>query len=293
MLILIFMTAFALDYNYPSSRKIDILSESLAKCMLDGLSINTSTFIPSTTYVDDFTKNICIFDQNAFFEYLMASPRRPCDYATGNEYQLRKWVLEQNDNTIDPVLIFKESMKLNKNRIFDAILTVHQLLRNEARWRSPKYYKYKSSEKAENQFWNKFMDIRGIESSDDEKVDHQGSWYRIWGIILNRFTKIKNSEINSNCISNNVVDSNVNKATGVFAELVKYLLPDSSYKAGGDRTGKSRTNVAGAQVAEVMIQIAGKNQMTASESQACADKKYLRRDYGFSTKAPVKDKSGY
>jgi hypothetical protein len=143
----------------------------------NNLGFTERTFLPN-----------CSYSSNRLFIYLLADSSRICDYETGHESPLREWVLSQADNSIDPVMMFRKSMQLNDGNIFDALLTIHQLLRNEARWWDEKSYRYNSSTEKERAFFNKLIDIRGdlVDRGGSNTGDHQGTWYRIWGMMLYR-----------------------------------------------------------------------------------------------------------
>lgn len=127
-----------------------------------------------------------------FLQYLIGQHERACDFVSGQEDNLSRWVEAQADHSIGLVEIYDYSLKLNQGDIFNAVLTIYQLLRNNARWWDVNRYNYDSDPIRQRQFFNKFVDIRGDlkERGPSFHADHAGSWYRIWGAILfqlNRF----------------------------------------------------------------------------------------------------------
>lgn len=200
---------------------------------------------------------------------------------------MREWILTQKDNSIDLLKIFKYSLSLNHNA-FDALITIHQLLRNEARFKNKEYYTYQSTEEAANLFWSKFVDIRGDlnESNPQNEGDHRGSWYRIWGMMLYRLNldqpeKIVIEPKTCNCtikkFTNSTLRNFKSSAVAISAELYKYLMDavGTKYKAGGDRPGKSRINTAGSQIAGNIIDHIDDDHLPNSAGPECSSDKYL------------------
>ncbi|PKL75985.1 MAG: hypothetical protein CVV27_12585 [Candidatus Melainabacteria bacterium HGW-Melainabacteria-1] len=116
-------------------------------------------------------------------------------HSTGQEEALRQWILQQPDNSIDPVKLMVESVKLNKGNVFRGLLTAHELLRNEARF-DAKYLRYDSNYERKAEFYNKLIDIRGDLSERDHKLngDHSGTWYRIFGMQLYTLDDMVNTD---------------------------------------------------------------------------------------------------
>lgn len=148
------------------------------------------------------------FTPAEFMDYLEANDQRDCDFVTGSEEKLTGWILKQRDNSINPLSIYQESLTLNHQNIWLALLSIHQVVRNNARWWNAAMYRdshYDSSSETgyaagierEKKFFNKFIDIRGDlqdknrSDRDDHFVgDHEGSWYRLWGAMLFRASMI-------------------------------------------------------------------------------------------------------
>ena len=97
----------------------------------------------------------------SLLQYLGAEKDRACDYATGREPELKAWILAQTDNSIDPVALYKKALELNSGGIWNALLTIHQCLRDNARWWVEGRYDYVSTKEGQEAFFNKFIDIRG------------------------------------------------------------------------------------------------------------------------------------
>lgn len=118
--------------------------------------------------------------------YLEANPDRSYDLVTGQEEELKRWVLRQPDASVDPLAIYEESLALNRGNTWNAVLTVHQLLRDNARWWDAPRYEYASSKEEQERFFDKLVDIRGdLQELGAGRVgDHAGSWYRMWGTML-------------------------------------------------------------------------------------------------------------
>jgi hypothetical protein len=291
-------------YPYPSSRRISLRPDVMTKCMMGDLSLDSNTIFPDEYYSNNYKKKNswfpaeCRYSQNYLFtKYLSISKDRHCDYETGKEPDLKKWIIAQPENSIDPVNIFRKAIQINEGHIFNSLLTIHQLLRNEARWRSKRYYHYSSSAKLEAQFWNKFIDIRGDLSERGEgfEGDHQGSWYRIWGIALYRLSLVEKEKLNCNEeLESTSLNTFKSSMVGIAAELSKYLLDIfGGYKAGADRPGKSRVNNTGSKVGTEIINLASGLKLSEDEKNKCLKKDYIMREYNFSPHPRKVDKSGF
>jgi hypothetical protein len=192
-----------MDFSYPKSSKLAINSERLGLCMsyvaskLPKLEFSDKDIIckwfdhvPTAERTDGNKAN--------FYFYLKARDRK-CDYTTVHEEELKNWILSQPDNSIDLIKLFEQSLKTHNGNIKAALLCVHNLLRNEARfWDGDGYY-YKSSKAEAKNVFNKFIDIRGDlrERGGDFKGDHKGSWYRIWGVMLGRLWLFSSNSLTS------------------------------------------------------------------------------------------------
>jgi hypothetical protein len=91
--------------------------------------------------------------------------------------------------------LYRQSLEINRGNVWAALLTIHELIRNEARW-ATKYkgysqiYPYNSTPEKQRLFFNKLVDIRGdlLERGPSFKGDHEGTWYRMWGMMLERLS---------------------------------------------------------------------------------------------------------
>jgi len=173
-------------FSYPAQKMLEIEPAMLADC----LALETKK--ASSDFRLDQSKMNKKFDYQEFLRYLHADSRRNGDYETGQEPALQKWILEQPDNSIDPVKIYGEAIRLADGNAWNALATIHQLLRNHARWWNDEDYHFKSDRTQARTFWNKFIDIRGDlqERGRPHNGDHEGSWYRIWGMMLYRMMQL-------------------------------------------------------------------------------------------------------
>lgn len=172
-------------YDHPRDEKLVIDSVRLGQCLA---GVTREEFADSYSFARDEMPFEYEFDD--FLAYLSADPRR-ADYGNlGSVVMLREWVLEQPGNSIDPVAIFRASMRLNRGNVWNAMLAIHELLRNEARWWDTRNYWYRSTPEREREFFGKFVDIRGdlVDRGAGFRGDHAGTWYRIWGIMLFRMS---------------------------------------------------------------------------------------------------------
>jgi len=253
-------------YHHPSQIKIKIDGEILAFCMAREISHYERPKInPSTIYrcnkkwalkmakKPEEAITFAIFDKTFLDSYLQINSKRVCDYETGDEDKLKQWVMNQPENSIDHIQIFRESLRLSNGKVYDAILTIHQLLRNEARYWSTKYYAYDSNPQHEEEFWNKFVDMRGElpERGEGFKADHAGSWYRMWGMMLNRIASTREAIPDEKECGEDIwaIDRGIaniwNDVVAIGAEAVKPVLnATGSYKSGGDLLGKTQVNLA-------------------------------------------------
>lgn len=275
------------NYSYPTKEKIEIDADLLGQC----LAIETINFNPQFPIKFNISKGACAsnFDSDQFIDYLAAFPNRHCDYKTGYESILRDWILNQKDNSIDPVMLFRQSIKLNSGDPWAATLTIHQLLRNEARWAEKKFYTYKSNEEKEHQFFNKMIDIRGdlSELGGDNAGDHEGTWYRIWGIMLYRFQlsgsnveKIDTSKI-SECMNiprtslKRLLSDLKSSSIAIAAEGVKLL----GATEGEKDWRKIEINRKGSQAASSFIKAATYLKDTRTDPdllERCSKRQYLK-----------------
>lgn len=194
-------------YAYPRSSKVEISTRLLGLCMAHELSRDHRSFDFNRSNVKcispaggkDVSHDPSV-RKPSLVDYLSGTPDRSCDYASGHEEELKNWVLAQKDNSVSPVSIFAESLRLNGGEIFSSLITIHQLLRNNARWWDDTRYAYRSSKAEEQNFFDKMIDIRGDlkERGNGFHGDHFGSWFRIWGTMLYTLGFVSESEFHEN-----------------------------------------------------------------------------------------------
>ena len=194
-------------YPYPLNHVVHIEPEDLGECFA---LVATHDF-PSS-YRMDRSAQKCIphlyrdksswkhplSKLDSFNQYLQGDTARACDYATGNESQLEKWIVAQPDNSINHLTLFREALRIEKGNIYSAVLMIHQLLRNEARWGQYPRYQFISNPIRQKRFFAKFIDARGDLSERGKGFvgDHAGSWYRIWAGMLLRMQFMDDSHFN-------------------------------------------------------------------------------------------------
>lgn len=178
-------------YSYPYPKTLWLSGERLGTCL--ALAIQESHKAPSFAR-NAMNRPYVLYD---FSNYLIATPNRRFDYETGLEEMLKQWVLVQPNQSIQPFTIFREALRLHQNQVWNALVTIHQLLRNQARWWNQELYNYNSNNEEHRAFWDKMIDIRGdLEELGAPHVgDHEGSWYRIWGMILYRLSVVSKEDL--------------------------------------------------------------------------------------------------
>ena len=119
------------NYKYPRHEFLVLNADLLGQCMAAFILKNGG-----------YTLGNSMPHKSSYLQYL--SGTASIDYFTGKEETLRAWVLSQPENSIDPLSIFEKSYQLNKSDLFDALLTIHELLRNQARFYMP-YIHYSST----------------------------------------------------------------------------------------------------------------------------------------------------
>lgn len=264
--ILFWISISQASYNYPKDKLVFINSVSLANCMLIAADKYPNSKIkpPEHLRTKSFKNRKCSVNEDAWILYLQAAGSRNCDFETGHEENLKSWVLQQPDNTVDPVTIFEKSLELNDGNLTDSLLTIHQLMRNNARWFSKNYYEYDSSEVQAQEFFNKFVDIRGDlrDRGGNFEGDHAGSWYRMWGMALWRTRKSyvpmiepkSCSALSRSSAPERTVRNMQAYSMAILAEAAKPALTmvGAKYKPElKDLTGKAKMNAIGADIGAV------------------------------------------
>ena len=188
-------------YKYPKHQTLDLDGELFGLCMAlltmrqtGGsyyLSKEKMKVVPLINQPPLGLKDTTLYALHlGFVPYLQGEQDRVFDLETGQEENLKKWVLNQKDNSISPAAIYLKGLELSGGNVWNALLVVHQLLRNSARFNQFPRYQYKSTTEESNQFFNKFVDLRGDLSERGRGFlgDHPGGWYRIWaGALLRMF----------------------------------------------------------------------------------------------------------
>jgi hypothetical protein len=271
-----------IHYRYSKDHVVVLDGNRLGACLRNELAKRPVTFAVADFYQGNPRRHgqgfVCQMSNANLYDYLLASSDG-CDFQTGKEEALKKWILAQQDNSIDPVKIFSQALNMTNGKVFDAVLMIHQMLRNQARWWNTEAYDYSSTNEESSRFWNKFIDIRGSLSSRKDKPfegDHEGSWYRIWGIML--YTLKQNDPKNCPTVLSRVGTNLKAQGQAIAAEMVKYLfdaIPSSGVRHGGDRRGKMLTNTAGATAAGWLTPDRG--QLPWFSAKGCAERNYLQK----------------
>lgn len=94
---------------------------------------------------------------------------------TGLEPELKKWILEQAENSITLDKMFRRSYQLNNGNVYASLLTVENVLAQE--WRNPK-----RAELATTKRLKLFTNTIGTD-------DRFGNWYHLFGIMLYGYVK--------------------------------------------------------------------------------------------------------
>ena len=132
-------------------------------------------------------------------------------------------------------------------------------------------------------FFNKFIDIRGDleERGDSFHGDHRGSWYRIWGAMLDYLSMVAPEkalcgnarEVCSKTEGNTLADI-CGSMTAIMAELAK---PVIMYGIEGDER-KSEINQKGYDAISSMLkspETLGRKETNSDLARKCTARKYL------------------
>ena len=168
-------------YKYSKGAKVTIRENKLGRCLAKELKS-----------FDEESSGIIWSSHKARFPDLLSflAGSDDVDYIVNSElkFSLEEWVLSQNDNSITPVKILRESLQLNEGDVFLSFLMIHNLLRQKARFFSEYItaHGYSGTYEEMNLFYNKFIDLRGDlqERGNSYSGDHPGTWYRFWGMML-------------------------------------------------------------------------------------------------------------
>lgn len=256
-------------YKYASNTVVYLNGKALGRCLGQELKKK-----PFTWGVDRKKYSVWNFDS-----YLTGS--KYAYYTTPTEMALKNWILAQPDDSITPVSLFTQALQLNNRNVADSLVNIHTVLRNVARWRSP-YVKIqnapstpKSAENV-NQFFNKMIDIRGdlMELGKENKGDHPGSWYRMWGMMLKFLMTAPVSEKNVTYQNPwfNLNRDYLRVLVAGLAENIKYIMP--GFADDPDKHRKGDLNARAANAAYWMTMTALKHPDTIN-SQTCSPSVYL------------------
>lgn len=176
-----------LIYNFPRSQTLNLDGELLGKCLA------AETILSGQPYYFSKDEMISPFNSSKFEAYVRAvgefgwGHAGAADlYKTGKEEKLKGWINAQPDNSVDPIHLYVASLKINSGNVWNALLAIHDLLRNNARFYHSNRYNYSDSLDNVDHLFNKLIDIRGDlkERGAGFKGEHSGSWYRIWALLL-------------------------------------------------------------------------------------------------------------
>jgi len=256
-------------YKYASSRVFYLNGKALGRCLGQELKKK-----PFSWGVDRKKYSVWNFDS-----YLTGS--KYAYYTTPTEIALKRWVLAQPDNSITPVSLFTQALQLNNRNVADSLVNIHTVLRNIARWRSPYVIAQKAPStpenvKSVNVFFDKMTDIRGdlMELGGNNKGDHPGSWYRMWGMMLKFIMSAPVSERNVTYQNPwfNLNRDYLRVLMAGLAENIKYIIP--GFADDPDKHRKGDLNARAANAAYWMTMTALKHPDTIS-SQPCSPSAYL------------------
>lgn len=176
-----------LAYSYPHRGRLDISTDALGHCMALAAAARGPVSFARDGMRDFSTGRACEYTFSNFLSYLVAGNGSgvPCSYSSGTEAELERWVRAQPDNSIDPVGIFRASLSINGGNAWLALLAIHRMLWNNAR---PGEMNYPTTDQSRHAFFDKLVDLRGdlSELGGENRGDHAGTWYRIWGMMLFR-----------------------------------------------------------------------------------------------------------
>lgn len=256
-------------YKYPDKKTLYLASQVLGMCL--GKELKAASF----RWGVDKKK----YSPMSFDSYLAGSEYSY--YTTPAEMPLKNWILEQKDDSITPVTLFRQSLVLNHRNVFDSVVTMHTLLRNVSRWNSPYVVAQKApstpkSVEQVNTFFNKFIDIRGdlMERGGNFRGDHPGSWYRIWGMMA-KFM------ISSPLDSTNISYTNpwfgmhrnyLRVVVAGFAENIKFILP--GFMDDPDKARKGDLNARAANAA-YWLTMTALNHPATLRNRSCEPESYL------------------
>ena len=257
-------TAYRNAYRYPKNITLEVDNDLLGKCFARVALKHENLILPSMERYPQLTA------------YLMGSA---VNYSTGFEPELKSFILAQPDNSVDPVMLFEKALDLNQGNIFNAVLTIHETLRSEARFYR-RWALTPSTFEQMQKFFNKMIDIRGDleERGNEFNGDHRGSWYRIWGMML-QYLKMTTSLFGNRgapleIYSNKKISPLTNLRASILASFAEKFKTLILYGKDVDRR-KIEINKIGYRTLNSFIQALKTGQIPADLDQACAERKYL------------------
>lgn len=262
-------------YRFPRQERLKIDSRKLGICF----AVKAQKAKTGFSFDRRFRNPEQSFDD--FVEYLGASASRKYDFSTGKEDLLREWILSRPKNSIDPYILFGASLSFNKGDLFQATLTIHQLLRNEARFIDARRYHYNSTFARHQEFFDRLIDIRGdlVERGPGFNGDHGGSWYRMWGTMLYEMMwmpEVLTSQGEALSLKQKSVaglGNVVGQTLSGYVEISKFISPKEI-----DVLGKIQMGQVGARAANVLMKtLWGQTDfvVTRDLEVACANRQYL------------------
>lgn len=256
-------------YKYPAPHRVDIDEAALGNCF----ALVTEKYGHAALLRDDMNKS---YSAGAFFHYLHADPARSGDYSTGREEALKRWILSQPDDSIDPVSLYAESLNLNSGNVWNALLAIHQLVRNYARYFDTNAYFSDVTESEAAPFFDKFIDIRGDLHERSPKLmgDHRGTWYRIWGMMSYRLAQEPESRDMIGHGASATLEYCRDAKCSAVATLAEWVKPVMMFPEKDSRKAEVNREAAGA--ADALIDALYANKVfSADDALRCAERKYL------------------
>lgn len=200
-------STYAHEYSYPDpngAERIRGLGDRLAAAIREsnGYTSNLTTRYPK------------------IFQHLMASSK--VNYRLPFEGDLQAWVMQKSNNSVTPEDLFREALTLAHGDVGEALLGVHNALRNIARYKSS-YTRNLNvvSDSYSKLFFDKFVDIRGDLVEAGGKGDHPGSWYRMFGMILNTYMTALNKDGSASIRKNLILTRATQSGVAAGAEMIK------------------------------------------------------------------------
>ena len=200
-------------YKFPNKYPTYVNGKHLAECVIKTNSMPISLDYDKLKYEEIMT-------------HLMGSSRIIIEIPI-LEKELKNWILAQPENSISPHSIIKKALEFTNGLLLDAFLIIHNELRNNSRYNAD-YIRYSSNAEKKKTYFNKFIDIRGDLRQRKSiftkfEGDHDGGWYRFFGMALYHLkTRIDHKRL-PNFIEN--IDLGYSGFISVGSEVYKVILP--------------------------------------------------------------------